>query len=150
MERWQVLVQVSKYLIFLFRFNASLSIFYFTFTPVTKLSFPFDETAMDPLFWVAHGAVERLFQKAVFSNIFSDMVYPNAEELSCSGHDSGSSKFWLQGYYFADESIKSEELTNAELTNILVPTSDEYRDLINFVYDTADYSYCEDSESWFD
>jgi hypothetical protein len=117
--------------------------------------FPYDGelagsgAALDPLFWVAHGSVERLFQKAVFSDIFSDMDYVSGDEFFCSGHDAESAKFWLQGLYFVDESIKAEELTNAELTAILVPTSDQYRDLVNFVYDTADFSYCPDSDAWF-
>jgi hypothetical protein len=104
---------------------------------------------LDPLFWVAHGAVERLFQKSVFSGIMSNMEYTDDDTFYCSGHGAESPKSWLEGFYFIDESIKTEELTNTELTAILVPTSDEYRDLVNFVYDTQSYSFCDDSDAWF-
>lgn len=67
----------------------------------------------------------------------------------CSGHNAESTRAWLNGFYLSDESINTAELTNAELTAILDPTSDKYRDLVNFVYDTGSYSWCEDSESWF-
>jgi hypothetical protein len=41
--------------------------------------------AMDPLFWVAHGSVERLLQKAIIEGASSDLVY-NATTAACSGH----------------------------------------------------------------
>ena len=102
---------------------------------------------MDPLFWVAHGAMERTFQKSVFSGIFSDMSYTKSGH--CSGHSATDSKYWLTGLYFTNETINVEELTNAELTAILDPSSVQYRDLVNFVYDTASYSWCEGSDAWF-
>ena len=67
----------------------------------------------------------------------------------CSGHSATATKFWLTGFYFNDETVKAEELTNAELTVVLDPTSTEYRDLVNFVYDTGSYSWCANSDSWF-
>jgi hypothetical protein len=30
--------------------------------------------AIDPLFWVAHGAVERLFQRIIFEDVLVDKV----------------------------------------------------------------------------
>ena len=104
-------------------------------------------TALDPLFWVAHGAMERTFQKSVFSGIFTDMIFKSSDK--CSGHDSSVIKFWLKGFYFIDESISAESLSNEELTEILDPTSDQYKDLINFVYDTSSFGWCADSDSWF-
>lgn len=103
--------------------------------------------ALDPLFWVAHGAVERVFQKAMFSDIFSDTILESCNH--CSGHNASSPKAWLEGYYFADESVVPETLSNAELTNILNPTTNEYRDLINFVYDSSSFDYCASSDAWF-
>lgn len=41
--------------------------------------------AQDPLFWVAHGAVERLLQKVIFENVSSDLIY-DAESAHCTGH----------------------------------------------------------------
>ena len=40
--------------------------------------------ATDPLFWVAHGAVERLFQRTVFEGVMTDMSYTSSSP--CSGH----------------------------------------------------------------
>lgn len=117
--------------------------------------FPFDgdlagsAAAQDPLFWVAHGSVERLFQRAVFENMFSDMVYTDSETGYCSGHAADGTHAWLKGFYFVDETIKAEEVTNAQLTAYLVPDSNEYRDLVNFVYDSGDFSFCADADSWF-
>ena len=91
--------------------------------------------------------MERTFQKSVFANIFSDMVYNTTDK--CGGHDYSVSKNWLKGFYFADESISAEKLSNQALTAILDPTSDSYRDLINFVYDTAAIDWCDGSEDWF-
>ena len=117
--------------------------------------FPFDGdlagsgAAQDPLFWVAHGSVERLFQRAVFENMFSDMIYTDGEVGYCSGHAADATKSWLKGFYFVDETIQVDTLTNAQLTAYLVPNSDEYRDLVNFVYDSGDFAFCSGSEEWF-
>jgi hypothetical protein len=102
---------------------------------------------MDPLFWVAHGAMERIFQKSVFAGIFSDMVYSTVDH--CEGHSAQSVKSWLNGYYFEDESVDTSTLTNAELIGILDPSSDKYRDYLNFVYDTFSFDWCSSSDSWF-
>ena len=42
---------------------------------------------MDPLFWVAHGAIERLYQRVVFEGTLSDNVYATPmRNAGCSGH----------------------------------------------------------------
>ena len=102
---------------------------------------------MDPLFWVAHGAMERTFQKTVLTEMMSDMNYTRTG--ACSGHSATSTKAWLDGFYFSDESIDTAALTNSQLTAILDPTSDLHRNLLDYVYDTASYSWCKDSNSWF-
>ena len=91
--------------------------------------------ALDPLFWVAHGAVERTFQKAMLSGVTSDSDYTLI--AFCSGQSADSTKPWLSGFYLINETINTATLTNSQLTNILDPNSDEYRDFINFVYDTG-------------
>jgi hypothetical protein len=96
---------------------------------------------------VAHGAVERIFQKAMISGVSSDSDYSFVG--SCSGHGANSPKAWLKGFYLVNETVNTAELTNSQLTNILDPNSDEYRDLINFVYDTGSFDYCADSAEWF-
>lgn len=104
--------------------------------------------ALDPLFWVAHGAVERIMQKAIFSDVLTDTAYVSSDE-HCSGHMNTGTKSWLKGFFFTDETVVVEELTNVEIGNILNPVTDEYRDYVNFVYDRSDYDYCEGSETWF-
>jgi hypothetical protein len=96
---------------------------------------------------VAHGAVERLFQFTVFNGWLTDYEYTT--EAVCTGHVALGTKQWLEGYYFNDESIRAEELTNKDLIEILHPQGDKYRELINFVYDTSDYPWCNTSE-WYD
>lgn len=103
--------------------------------------------ALDPLFWVAHGAVERIFQKSLLSGVTSDRKFESNN--SCSGHRSTGTKDWLRGFFFVNETVDAASLTNTELTNILDPDSDEYRDLVNFVYDTASFDWCSQSVEWF-
>lgn len=91
--------------------------------------------------------MERTFQKTVVENMMSDMNYVKTGH--CSGHSATSTKAWLDGFYFSNESVISTALTNAELTAILDPTSDKYRDLVNFVYDTGSYSWCPEANYWF-
>ena len=103
--------------------------------------------AADPLYWVAHGAVERLFQFTIFNDWLSDYEYDTDSE--CTGHMKDGVKAWLKGYYFNDESIVAEELTNEDLIAILHPQKSQYRDLLNFVYDVSAYSWCNTKE-WYD
>ena len=87
--------------------------------------------AMDPLFWVAHGAVDRLFQRVMFAEVFTDNIYKNqggprvrpcpvlpavfyphlciylcalpaGRGGKCSGHDAEGSKHWLDGLILGD------------------------------------------------
>ena len=44
----------------------------------------------------------------------------------------------------------ASQYTNVELTEILDPTTEKYRDYINYVYDDSQWSFCDGSESWFD
>ena len=95
--------------------------------------------AVDPLFWVAHGAVERLFQRAVFRQIISNSKYDDNGN-TCSGHSTTDTKDWLEGYYFMDETVDSSSLTNSEIASILNPLTSEYRDLIPFHYDHSNWN----------
>ena len=48
---------------------------------------------MDPLFWVAHGAIERLFQRVIFDGTLADRVYANSmRNAGCSGHTAEGTK----------------------------------------------------------
>lgn len=107
--------------------------------------------ASDPLFWVAHGAIERLFQRVLFENILTDKVYGvgNGRMDTCSGHTVEGTKMWLKGLYFDGASEDASLLTNVDFTEILDPTTEKYRDNINYVYDDSTWSFCEGSESWF-
>jgi hypothetical protein len=95
--------------------------------------------ATDPLFWVAHGSLERLYQKLVFENYLSDSEYVDAHE-SCSGHMALGTKQWLEGYLFADETIAAETLSNKDLLSILDPSTESFRDKSNFVYDHSSWT----------
>ena len=110
--------------------------------------FSFFFTAMDPLFWVAHGAMERTFQKAVLAGLFTDMIYDTNNH--CSGHNYNSTKYWLKGFYFPNETISAELLTNEELTIMLDPSTAEYPYVTNFIYDTASFDWCDGSDAWFE
>ena len=45
-------------------------------------------------------------------------------------------KYWLTGFFFSDETVAVEQLTNEELSQVLTPTTELYRDYVNFVYDS--------------
>jgi hypothetical protein len=110
--------------------------------------------AMDPLFWVVHGAVERVFQRVMLEGVLSDTSFTNSKRGgTCSGHLADGSKKWLTGFYFEDTSVDAAALTNAELADILDPRGTLYRDLVNSVYETADYPWCENTmggiDAWF-
>ena len=103
--------------------------------------------AIDPLFWVQHGAVERLFQRILFADVLTDKTFTKLDK--CSGHSADGVKYWLTGLTFEDKTIKPELLTNAQLTDILDPTGTYYRDYLNFVYDTASFSFCNGLDAMF-
>jgi hypothetical protein len=107
-------------------------------------------SATDPLFWVAHGAVERLFQRTMFENVLSDKEYRTSGMAGseCQGHDPDQSNFWLTGYEFEDKTVLAHKLTNRELNTILDPTGDKYATLIPFVYDSQDYDHCDGFDDW--
>ena len=105
--------------------------------------------AMDPLFWVAHGAIERLYQRVIFEGVLADHIYINPKRNECSGHTTDGTKRWLSGFYLQDESIDTSLLTNAELADILNPTGDKYRDLLDFVYEDRDWGWCDGFDAWF-
>ena len=108
--------------------------------------------AHDPLFWVAHGAVERLYQRVVFEGILADKEYRQSEvdKVTCSGHTADGTKAWLKGYQFEDPSVDPTALTNAELADVLDPTGDKYRDYLNFVYDDSTWSWCDGFDGLFE
>ena len=110
--------------------------------------------AMDPLFWVVHGAVERVYQRVMLEGVLSDTSFTNSKRGgTCSGHLADGSKKWLTGFYFEDTTVDAAALTNAELADILDPRGVLYRDLVNSVYETADYPWCENTmggiDAWF-
>jgi hypothetical protein len=40
-------------------------------------------------------------------------------------------------FHHIDADIKAEELTNVQIMNILNPATEEYKDYINFIYDSS-------------
>jgi hypothetical protein len=99
---------------------------------------------LDPVFWISHGALERLFHRISFANLLADNDYTTASD--CSGHAPNGTKAWLNGYHLQDEKINAAELTNVELTRMLNPTTDEFLQRIPYIYDTASYG-CDNVES---
>lgn len=96
--------------------------------------------ATDPLFWLQHGAVERLFQAICFRDIPTDSVYPSGSD--CAGHATWGVKDWLQGYRFVDDTIRPETINNTEMVKYLDPRNDEYMNNIPFVYDSSSFEWC--------
>lgn len=97
---------------------------------------------------VCVGALERLFQQVLFSGATSDTDFPDLPG-QCSGSAYDGTKFWMKGFDLASGNLLAEEITNAQYTEILDPTSDLYRDEINYVYDVAGYDWCDGWEDWF-
>lgn len=93
--------------------------------------------ALDPLFWVAHGALDKVFQYQVFTSWLSDLVFPSADG-ACSGHSYNGTKYWLTGYSFQDKSIDVASLTNHELMSYLNPSTTLFRDNVNFLFNHTD------------
>jgi hypothetical protein len=98
---------------------------------------------LDPIFWVLHGASERLYQSVVFGSLLKDRTYANSNKNQCSGHIEWGKKGWLKGLYFEDESLDLPLLSNAVLAEYLDPTGDKYGDHVNYVYDNKGWSWCD-------
>ena len=106
--------------------------------------------AQDPLFWVAHGAVERLFQRVVFEGALTNLNYVSSVRGGCSGHDAAGTKTWMKGLRFEDPSLDTSLLTNSELAEMLNPLHDHFRDWASFVYEDADWPWCDGFDGWLD
>lgn len=105
--------------------------------------------ATDPLFWVVHGAVEKLMQRVTFEGVLTDTAYAQEDQI-CSGHYIYSTKAWLDGFSFVDPTVVATNLTNGDLSDILIPTNDLYAELVSFVYDDLTYPWCDDEDTWFE
>ena len=104
---------------------------------------------MDPLFWVIHPAMDRMFQRVMFADVLSDTLYKTSKKsVGCSGHEVTGSKRWLKGLFLEDISIELSQITNEQLAEILNPTTDMYRDLQNSVYADSEYPWCEGFNKW--
>lgn len=90
---------------------------------------------IDPVFWVSHGAVEKLFQRIVLGGLLSNMDF--AVDNECSGHAPWGTKAWLEGYSLMDASVAPTALTNSELIGIVDPSGEAYADLLPYVYDAT-------------
>ena len=69
---------------------------------------------------------------------------------TCSGHDANGKKSWLKGLKFDDLSVDPSDLTNTELSAMLDPNSDHFRDWANFVYEDSDWPWCDGFDTWLD
>ncbi len=96
--------------------------------------------AIDPLFWIQHGGVQRFWQTLHYEQVFSDYSFSTTNV--CSGHSAEGVLGWLDGYYFSNPSIKTANIQQHELMEMLDPTSDAYRDFFNYVYESTNYEWC--------
>jgi hypothetical protein len=113
--------------------------------------------ALDPLYWVSLGAVEKFTQKVLFEGVLDNATFSSSS--TCSGHDASSPKSWLEGYYFANKTVQASALSNTDLAVIVNPTIGgtktyemHYSNLLNYVYDSDTYSTCgsyQMVERWF-
>lgn len=76
----------------------------------------------------------------------TDAIFMDDTALFCSGHMRDGTKAWLKGYTFVDSTVDPSVLTNLDMAEILDPTSTKYRDYIPYVYDDANYKWC--NPSW--
>jgi hypothetical protein len=114
-------------------------------------------SAWDPIFWVAHPAMERILQRIQFSalNGVTKSVSYNFTSVDdeCSGHSSSGKLAWLQGFQLAgsDDSAgivtDAATLSNAQLTQILDPLGDLYPTMLNYVYDSSGGTGCDELDS---
>jgi hypothetical protein len=92
-------------------------------------------SAIDPIFWVSHGAVEKMFQKIVIAELLTDLDYSTPSD--CSGHSPTGKKAWLEGYKLGNADFDPSELTNVELVDLLNPSSTRYANFVPYVYDSS-------------
>jgi hypothetical protein len=109
---------------------------------------------LDPIFWVSHGALERLYHHISFhsgdgdgdgdNRLLTDLEY--STESDCSGHAPNGTKAWLEGYYLQDETVSVKEVTNVQLTALLNPYHEKFVDLIPYLYDASPMG-CDEAEA---
>lgn len=119
-------------------------------------------SAIDPFFWVAHGAVERLYQRVIFEDVLLDLDYipvnsSYTTDVTCQGHATNGTAYYLKGLEFMSmekegEKIEPYLMTNSELSAMLDPTADDYAKYIHFIYDNSGFEWCgskEEIANWF-
>lgn len=97
--------------------------------------------SVDPVFWMIHGSVERLFQRILLADMVTDKSYTTTME--CTGHSADGKKQWLNGFFFQDETVSASNLMNSEILAILDPTSDQYPNMIPYVYSSMTWKWCD-------
>lgn len=104
-------------------------------------------SAPDPLFWVFHSQIERIFQKIIFDDRLIDFEYSSTSTVS--GHSDEGTCAWLEGFKLVDKSLDIGLIPNAERFHYLVPFTDEYRDNMKYIYDHSDWdSFFEIETGW--
>jgi hypothetical protein len=96
----------------------------------------------DPLLWILLGSMQHLRHSQLFAPAAQE-TQPTATARSASqDHDAAdlagdATKMWLQGLQFEDRAVRAEELTAAQLQEVLDPAGALYRDYLRFVYESA-------------
>lgn len=100
------------------------------------------DAPFDPLFFLAHAAVERLYQRYALSGYLKDIDWTSDGWHQCWGHKPGYKMDW-HSYTFDDDSLEpAKNLTNLEVAQILNPASDAYASAVPYIYDNFNWSHC--------
>ena len=95
---------------------------------------------LDPLFWVQHGAADRLWQRMEMNAIFSDAPFDVVS--GCAGHSADGKLGWLKGYSVNDPMLQMDNVTVADLVGMLNPMTPGFVENFDFIYETTDYEWC--------
>jgi len=103
----------------------------------------------DPIFWVLHGSILKMYQRIRFERVLSDdagdAVFTENTE-GCSGHSAEGKLLWLNGYHFAESGLWADAdpttLTNSELASYLNPLSEEWDERFDFLFADVSYDWC--------
>ena len=102
--------------------------------------------AIDPVFWVLHGGVEKLYQRFIFEGLVGQENRFVNDIAGCPGHSASGKNPWMKGFHFSkwgdSSEIATEHLTNAELVSYLDPTREDFLDKFDFIYVDATYDWC--------
>jgi len=109
----------------------------------------------DPLFWPIHPTIERLYQWKMLNGGFEDDTWPETGNYNspiyvgtmamCTGHNPNDLLPWKLRL---GREQQARSYTNAELRNLIDPSSPEYQ--LPYVYDHFQWKHCAEEGYDFD